>query len=189
MTLTSIPFQLITDKQFEFLEQLNDDRTLPFLGKTNAYRILQEMKANNAYNINLERVDALLEDGHYSVALVFLVSAFENISKDLFFLHHELWFSEGLEEFDKFSDEILKKIGTKVDPKIKEDFKNKYFSYYDTVNREIFGIEKDKFPTAVKWKNFRKLERIHDKCKKLGIYNDYIKKKMANQGKEIGRFE
>ena len=171
------------------IEQLNDDHALPFLGKTNTYRYLQQMKAKNAYNINLERVDNLLEDAHYSVALVFLVSAFENISKDLFFLHHELWFSQELEEVDKFSDEILKKIGTIIDPKIKEDFKNKYFSYYDTVDGKIIGIEREKFTIAEKWRNLRKWELIHKVCRDLGIYNKYIQKKMGNQGKEIGRFE
>jgi len=72
------------------IEQLSDDHSLPFLGKINTYRLLEQIKAKNAYNINLKRVDNLLEDAHYSVALVFLVSAFENVSKDLFFLHHEL---------------------------------------------------------------------------------------------------
>ncbi len=171
------------------IEQLNDDHSLPFLGKTNTYRLLEQIKATNAYNINLERVDKLLEDGHYSVALIFLVSAFENVSKDLFFLHHELWFSRELEEVDKFSEDILKKIGTTIDPKIKDEFKNTYFSYYGTVDGKIIGIEKEKFAIAEKWRNLRKWELIHKVCRDLGIYNDYIQKKMGNQGKEIGRFE
>ena len=69
----------------------------------------------------MERINNLLEDAHYSIALVFLVSAFENITKDLFFLHHELWFSRELEEVGKFSDEILKKIGTIIDASIVDD--------------------------------------------------------------------
>ncbi len=174
---------------FLAIEQLNNDNSLPFLGKTNCYKILDQIKADNAYFINLQRVDKLLKDGHYSIALIFLVSAFENISKDLFFLHHELWFSLEFEEVDNFNEEILKKVGTIIDPKIDDAYKKTNFSYIKEIDGKIIGIDREKLATAEKWKDLRYWERIHKVCKDLGIINEYIQKKMGNQGEEIGGFE
>lgn len=171
------------------IEQLNNDNSLPFLGKTNCYKILDQIKADNAYSINLQRVDKLLKDGHYSIALIFLVSAFENISKDLFFLYHDLWFSLEFEEVDNFNEEILKKVGTIIDPKIDDAYKKTNFSYIKEIDGKIIGIEREKLITANRWKDFRYWERIHKVCRDLGIVHEYIQKKMGNQGKEIGGFE
>jgi len=174
---------------FFTIEELNDDNSLQFLGKTNCYKILDQFKADNAYSINLLRVDQLLKDGHYSIALIFLVSAFENILKDLFFLHHKLWFSLEFEEVDDFSEDILKKVGTIIDPKIDDSYKQTMFSYIKEIDGKIIGIEREKLATANKWKDLRYWERIHKVCKDLGIINEYLQKKMGNQGEEIGGFE
>lgn len=171
------------------IEQLKYDNSLEFLGTTNCYKILEQIKADNAYSINLQRVDKLLKDGHYSIALIFLVSAFENISRDLFYLHHELWFSLEFEEVEDFSEDILKKVGIIIDPKIDDKYKQDMFSYIKEIDGKIIGIKKEKFSTAKKWKDVRYWEGVHNVCRKLGIYHEYIQKKMGNQGKEIERFE
>ena len=170
-------------------EKLKDTKSLPFLGISSCYKILEQIKADNAYTINLQRVDKLLKDGHYSIALIFLVSAFENISRELFFLYHELWFSLEFEKVEEFSEDILKKVGTIIDPKIDNKYRQMMFSHIKKIDGKIIGIEKQNLAIANKWKDIRYWEGVHKVCRKLGIYNEYVQKKMGNQGKEIGLFE
>ena len=170
------------------MEQLNKNM-LPFLGVSSCYKIIQQFNSDTAFAINIDRVDKLLNDKYYSIALVFVVSVLENVLKDIFFLHNELWFSMESEEVHKFSQDILRKVGTKLDPKMKDDYKEKMFTYLEEINGEIIGIERDKLQIANKWKDVEYWERVHDTCEKIGIYPEYIKIKMGNHGIEIGRFE
>jgi len=171
------------DYLFLSTKELKEEKNLQSLGESYAYRKAHEMRVDNAYSINLERVDNLLKDGHYAVALVFLVSAFENMMKELFLLYNELWFLPD----DDYDDEIYIKIGVILDsnnptykirfPKIKQ------------INGRYIGIEQTKIKIASQWKNVKYWEQIHKICKKLGVYDLYILKKQGNNGLEIGKFE
>lgn len=174
------------DYLFVSVEELKQETMLQELGESYALRKLDQMRVDNAYSINLKRVENLLKDGHYAVALVFLVSAFENITRELFFLYNELWFSLDDDDFD---DEVYKKIGVVIDPNISESFILNFFSKVKEVNGRKIGIERTKLDIAKKWKKIRYWEKIHKICKSLGIYNEYILKKEGNKGLEIGRFE
>lgn len=174
------------DYLFVSIEELREEDKLKELGEVYGIWKLALMRVDNAYNINIQRVIKLLDDGHYAVALVFLVSAFENITRDLFFLYNNIWFSY---DEDDFSDDIYKKVGTTFGPKIDESIISGYFSRYKEINGKRIGIEKTKLEMAKKWKKTRYWEKIHKICKKLGVYDEYILKKQGNDGMEIGRFE
>ncbi len=174
------------DYLFVSVEDLNQETMLQKLGESYAFGKLAQRRVDNAYSINLQRVENLLRDGHNAVAFVFLVSAFENITRDLFFLYNELWFSLDDDDFD---EEVYKKIGVIIDPKINESFISSYFSNYKVINGSKFGIEKIKLEVATKWKLARYWEKIHKICNKLGVFNEYILKKQGINGMEIGNFE
>lgn len=175
------------DYLFVSIDELKEEHMLIELGEVYAIRKISHMRVDNAYNINIQRVKKLLKDGHYAVALVFLVSAFENITKELFFLYNDIWFSQ--EDEDDFSDEIYRKVGIIFGPKIDESIISEYFSTYKEIDGKKIGIEKSKLDMAKNWKRTRYWERIHKICKNLGIYNEYILKKQGNNGMEIERFE
>lgn len=173
------------DYLFVSVEEIKQEDMLKELGESYALGKLNQLRVDNAYSINLQRVESLLKDGHYAVALVFLVSAFENITRDLFFLHNESWFVLD----DEFDDEIYEKLGIIIDPKISESFILGYYSRFKEINGIKIGIDRTKLDLAEKWKNVRYWEKIHNICKSLGVYNEYIHKKQGNNGMEIGRFE
>ena len=174
------------DYLFLSIEELKEEQMLSELGEVHAIRKLAFIRVDNAYNINIQRVKNLLKDGHYAVALIFLVSAFENIMKELFFLYNDIWFSQ---DEDDFSDEIYRKVGVIFGPKIDESIILGLFSTYKEIDGKKIGIEKNKLNIAEKWKRTMYWENIHKICKKLGIYNEYILKKQGNNGMEIERFE
>ncbi|MBA7535504.1 hypothetical protein ES705_27761 [subsurface metagenome] len=173
------------DYLFVSVEELKHETMLQELGESYALGKLNQLRVDNAYSINLQRVENLLKDGHYAVALVFLVSAFENITRDLFFLHNESWFVLD----DEFDDEIYEKLGIIIDPKMSKSFILGYYSRFKEINGIKIGIDRTKLDLAEKWKNVRYWEKIHNICKSLGVYNEYIHKKQGNNGMEIGRFE
>ncbi len=174
------------DYLFVSIEELKEEDKLKELGEVYGIWKLAIIREDNAYNINIQRVKKLLDDGHFAVALVFLVSAFENSTRELFFLYNNIWFSP---DEDEFNDDIYKKVGTTFGPKIDESIISGYFSRYKEINGKIIGIKKTKLDMAKKWKKTRYWENIHKICKKLGVYDEYILKKQGNDGMEIGRFE
>ncbi len=174
------------DYLFIPIDELKEEFLLKGLAESYAFRKSAQMRVDDAYSINLQRVKELLKYRQYAVALVFLVSAFENITRDLFFLYSELWFSKDEDEFD---DEVYKKVGVIIDPNINISFISDYFSTYKEINGQKIGIEKTKISIAKKWENVRYWEKIHKICRSLGLYDKYILKKQGNSGMEIGRFE
>ena len=58
--------------------------------------IEDEIRGDTAYNENLERVNRLIREGNYAIAIVFIVSAFESAVSDLFFKYQFLWFYNGI---------------------------------------------------------------------------------------------
>lgn len=174
------------DYLFVSIDEIKQDALLNDLGKNYAIRKLSFMKVDNAYNINMKRVENLSKDGHYAVTLVFLVSAFENIMKDLFFLYHDIWFILDDNDFD---DEIYEKFGTIIDPRIKKSFVPKYYVKTKVIGGNRIGINQTEIEKAKKWRNLRYWENIHTICKNLRVNNEYILKKQGNNGMEIGKFE
>jgi len=174
------------DYLFVSIEELKEEDNLKELGEVYGIWKLALMSVDNAYNINNLRVKKLLEDRHYAVALVFQVSAFENITRELFFLYNNIWF---LHDEDDFSDDIYKKVVITFGHKIDESIISGYFSRYKEINGKRIGIDNTKLEIAKKWKKTRYWEKIHKICKKLGVYDEYILKKQGNDGMEIGRFE
>jgi len=174
------------DYLFVLIEELKEEYMLEELGEIYAIRKLAYMRADNAYNTNIQRVKRLINDGHFAVALVFLVSAFENITRELFFHYSDIWFSQVK---DDFSDEIYKKVGVVFGPKIDESIITGLFAVYKVIDGQTIGIERTKLDIAKKWKKTRYWENIHNICNKFGIFNEYLLKKQGINGKEIGRFE
>ena len=168
------------------IEELKEESKLKELGEVHGIWKLALIREDNAYNTNIQRVEKLLDDGHYAVALVFLVSAFENSTKELFFLYNKIWFSYDEEDFD---DDIYLKVGTRFGSKIDDSVISGYFSRYKEINGKRIGIDKTKLEMAKAWKKTIYWEKIHKICKKLGVYDEYILKKQGNNGMEIGRFE
>ncbi|MFW9881433.1 MAG: hypothetical protein ACFFG0_50860 [Candidatus Thorarchaeota archaeon] len=174
------------DYLFIPIDELKEDFLLKGLAESYAFRKSAQMAVDDAYSINLQRVTNLLNDKQFAVALVFLVSSFENITRDLFFLYSELWFSKDKNEY---VDEVYNKVGIIIDPNISISFISDYFSTYKEINGQKIGIEKTKIIIAEKWENVRYWEKIHKICRSLGVYDEYILKKQGNIGMEIGCFE
>ena len=65
---------------FLLIHDLKNDTYLPWVGIISSNRLIAQIEADSAYNTNIERVNRLLSDGHNAVAIVFLVSALENIA-------------------------------------------------------------------------------------------------------------
>ena len=174
---------------FLSLDDIKDEKKMPFLGLINCNRIIDQINADSAYNINLKRVEKLLADGHNAVALVFLVSALENISKYLFFNYHQWWFSFEFEEIYKIDEDILKDLGVTVDVNKTDLSKSKLYLHTEEIDGKTIGILREDKDKVLKWKNVKYWDNIHNICKKLRVYDEYIKKKLGNQSMEIGEFE
>ncbi len=135
-----------------------------------AYKIFEEAISQNAYTLNMERVEKLIKDGHYAVALVFLTSAFENATKDLFLNYNYLWFFS-LEESD-FTP-LLDLLGLNVYDKL-------------NLNKELSYREGSDFE---QWENLKRKSYVFKLCKKLGVLNQYQMYLIANKMEEIGAYE
>ena len=174
---------------FFSIDDIKDEKKMPFLGLINCNRIIEQINADNAYNTNLKRVEKLLADGHNAVALVFLVSALENISKYLFFQYHQWWFSLEFEEINSIDEEILKDLGVPIDVNKTDLTKSKLYLHTREIDGKMIGILQEDKHKVLKWKNVRYWDNVHKVCKKLRVYDEYIKKKLGNQCMEIGQFE
>ncbi len=173
------------DYLFISVEELIQEGLLQNLGENYAREKLEQKRADKAYSINLQRVENLLKDGHYAVALVFLVSAFENFTKDLFFLYNDLWFPLD----DDFNDEIYIKVGVIINYEISEAEQQLFYSEFRVIDNIRYGIEKILLDKAEKWKLVKYWEKILQICNELRVYDEYILKKQGINGKEIGNFE
>ncbi len=173
------------DYIFLTIEEIEIDFFLEELGEHLAFDKINFLQADIAYNTNLKRVGKLLESGLHAVALVFLVSAFENLTRDLFFDYYEIWF---MDEDDEFDDEVYKRLGIRVDSATTISD-----SSYIVRGKEIqgvkYGIRHTDIDKARQWQRILDWEEIHKICKKLGVYEEYFYRKQLNYGKEIGNFE
>jgi len=188
---TDIKYEFVKDPRygedylFISVEELKNESMLEELGENYAYSKLNHLRADNAYNVNLDRVKNLIENNHYAIALVFLVSAFENITRDLFFNYSDIWFIKD----DDFYDKVYKKVGIHIDPNIPNPKSIKYFSKFREINDDLIGIRHTDLDIAEKWHDTIYWENIHKICEELRVYDEYILKKQGNKGMEIGNFE
>jgi len=156
------------------------------LAKLELQRIIYEIDLDNAYNTNLRRVDDLIKDKYYAIALVFLVSAFENTIREIFFFHHSKWFTREMINHHFFDEEVYKKIGKEIEAD--NDKESEYFEIRE-VNSQLIGISATDLEKADSWQSIVHWSRIYRVCRSLGIYNDYVHKVIANKGVEIGYYE
>lgn len=145
--------------------------------------IINERQEINAYNLNIRRVNKLIKDGHYAVGIVFLISAFENAVRDIFFRNNELWFftKEGIS-----SEELDLKYGYVID-----DSKINGESYKVTIHRgdKKIGMNYNEHDKYSKWKNIIYWNYVFNICKTLRVLNEYQLSLMGNNMHEIGFFE
>ncbi len=75
--------------------------------------IEDEIRGDTAYNENLKRVNRLIREGNYAIAIVFIVSAFESAVSDLFFKYQFLWFYDEVlnASFLDIDDELFLEYG------------------------------------------------------------------------------
>jgi len=143
-------------------------------------KIIEEIQNENAYSFNMKRVKNLIRDGHNAVAIVFLISAFENITKDLFFNNNIIWFFP-IDE--TVNEDLLKEFGVKIDEDNKKFEPNLYYGdekwYFGKENREKFE----------KWSRIEFKHYVFNICKSLRILNQYKLSLLANNMEEIGFYE
>lgn len=143
-------------------------------------KIIEEIQSENAYSLNMTRVKNLIKDGHYAVAIVFLISAFENATKDLFFNNNFIWFFP-IDEM--VNEDLLKEYGVKLDDDNKELEPNLYYG------DEKWYLGKENYEKFNKWSRIEFQHYIFNLCKSLRILNQYKLSLLANNMEEIGFYE
>ena len=143
-------------------------------------KIIEEIHSENAYSLNMKRVRDLIRDGHNAVAIVFLISAFENATKDLFFNNNELWFFPIEETTDQ---DLLDEFGIKIDDDNKK-FKPNFF-----LGDEGYYFDEEKYERFNKWNRIEHMNYIFNLCKSLRILDQYMLSLIGNDMKEIGFYE
>lgn len=147
--------------------------------------IKEESEENTAYYINIERVNKLIKDGDYAVALVFIISAFEVVLSDLFFRYHELWFADKISKFQEYDDDLYLEYG-----KVMKNARDKRdYPIKKIINGQTWGIHLGRSEKYQKWKELKLREYIYDCCKKLNILDEYASQLRSNKFSEIGTFE
>jgi len=137
--------------------------------------------------LNIDRANALVSNKHYSVAIVFLVSAFENATRDIFFQNNDFWFYRNNLEIYHVDDYYVKKYGIKI--KDLKDTSSFRLGYDKDINGEKWILTNEDYQKCLKWKGIQYWDKIFSLCKKIGVYNDYIKKIIANKNREIGQYD
>ena len=149
--------------------------------KDKIQKIIEDIQSENAYTLNMKRVKDLIRNGHYAVAIVFLISAFENIAKDLFLNHNDLWFftNESVPNMN-----LLREFGIRVDDDESSEFKPFYF-----VGDEGWYFEKEKYKKYNQWSRIEHMNYVFNLCKNLRILDQYKLLLMGNNMQEIGYYE
>lgn len=147
--------------------------------------IKEELEEDNAYNINIERVKQLINNGHYAVALVFIVSAFEAVMSDIFFHFSELWFDNEISTIHEYKDELYLKYGMVI-----EDTSNtQQYPHQKTIDGQTLGIPLGHLGKCQKWAQLDVRNHIFRSCKNLNVLIDYISQLQSNKFEEIEHFE
>lgn len=148
--------------------------------------IEDEIRSDTAYNENLERVNKLIKDGSYAIAIVFIISAFESVVRDLFFKYHSLWFCEEILNATVRVpyDEIFLEYGERYNASQPME----YIAMTD-INDEVWGILSANKETVEKLRYLKVREHVFKTCKVLKIFEKYIGKLRANKFYEISHFD
>lgn len=144
--------------------------------------IKEEIKQNSAYELNISRVDTLIERECFAIAVVFIVSAFEVAIKDFFFRYSNIWFDRLINEID---DEIFDKYKVLIS---NPQQRGKYYFLKEMDNQE-YGIPIGHFEKCMKWNNLLVRDHIFNVCKKFGILKEYKRQLKLNNLEEIESFE
>lgn len=147
--------------------------------KSEVIKYLEEIREEDAYSVNVERVNNLISKGEYAVAIVFLVTAFENAVRDIFFRNNDLW---SFEPDSKLIDDKFIELGTVYDERFG-------YSLIKEINGTNYGLSLEGFENYNKWKKILIWEEVFKFCRKLLIYNEYYQRLLINQSEEIGSFE
>lgn len=159
---------------------LNDFYDYEIFVEDKVQKIIEEKQSENAYFLNMKRVRDLIRDGHNAVAIVFLVSAFENATKDLFLNNNELWFYP-IEAVPK--RELLEEFGIRVDDN------NKKFKPFYFVGDEGWYFDDENYKKYNKWSRIEHMHYVFNLCKDLRILNQYKLSLLGNNTGEIGFYE
>lgn len=150
-----------------------------------AMKIKEELNENSAFTTNIERVSNLVIDNHYSVALVFIVSALESITSDLFFRYNYLWFHNKTSKLYEVDNDLFFKYGIKTTAR-KE---NESFSYLKEINGEMWGITQTAYHPVQNWNILKVWKYIYKTSKKLNVFEEYSLSLFGNKLSEIGTFD
>ena len=147
--------------------------------------IMEDLDADNAHNINIERVNRLINDGQYAVALVFIVSAFEAFMGDIFFHYSDLWFDNEISTIHEYNDELYLKYGMVIDDTID----SLQYPKRKTINGQLLGIPRGHMEKCRKWAELNVRNHIFGSCEKLNVLWDYVSQFRSNKFEEIEHFE
>ncbi len=160
-------------------------------------KIKQEVIEESAYNTNLTRVENLIEDNHFAVALVFIISAFESVLLDIFYRYNHLWFYSIIIEIEyndletnneeKHFKELIKihkKFGNQIDPATP-----RVYHSVRKIDGVSWGILQEPSWIFEKWKNNIIWQYIFKTAKHLKILEDYRLKILGNKSRRLGHFE
>ncbi|KKM72547.1 hypothetical protein LCGC14_1419410 [marine sediment metagenome] len=128
-------------------------------------KIDEELKEESSFKTNLERVSALIKTKHYSVALVFIVSALESIFSDIFYRYNYLWFLVEIIKSQNYDDDdLIIQYGSRLNEHDKE--------YPIFLEKEIDGekwvLTSKYLPLINKWLNLKVWECILTLVRNLG---------------------
>ncbi len=171
-------------KKYLFLNKTLSIETLEIDAKIKAKELIQEEIEENAYKLNLERVNELINNKHFSVALVFIVSAFENALKDIFFRHNYLWFKHIENKSYNFEDDLFQKYAIKI----KGSMERQYWQIRE-IDGEQWGLMSGNKEWLYKWGDSAYKEYVFKICYELRIFNDYLMKLIGTKFVEIRSYD
>lgn len=165
---------------------LNPNYSISILVQSQINKILEELNQNTAFNTNLERISRLIEDGHYAVALVFIVSAFESVTSDIFYRYNHLWFrTEIILSSNYADDELIKQYGVK-----REELGEEYTIFFEKeIDGEKWVVPRMSINIINRWLNLRVWVYIFKVCRYLRIYDQYLLRLSGNKLREIREFD
>lgn len=144
---------------------LLDTNLIKTLANDQAKRIIDEFQGESAYRLNIERVTKLVKNKFYSVAVVFLVSAFENAMRDIFFQNNGFWFYRSNLEIYNIEDYYVKKYGIKIkELKVKNSFR---LGYDKDIDGEKWILTTTDYNKCLDWKRIQYWDKIYSICKKI----------------------
>lgn len=145
---------------------------------------LAEMQEINAYSRNLQRTDSLISCGHYYAALIMLVSAFEVVSRDIFFRNNHYWFyylnDADLELYEKFGEKL---------PDGQNNSPDRKHGIHVSIGDVVYGFDDYSYDKLNKWKSVSRNDKILDICSQIGIQDEYLQKLYGNSFQEIEDYE